>query len=216
MIMPRLASWSETEIPMSEPSQAVAAPAVVPPSTVVPSKVGFEDVDKKLFYSYGTLLFGSTSFFATPFLLLKRRLQMGMDLSVFQLVKREGITGSFRGGSLWWISGCNRMMYFTIYEKALKTFESLNGRVHIPGYVPSQKMKDSVSSGSAAAIASIASQAVLTPVAVVTTRLHVNQGPLLSARGVMHSIVSQHGRWGVLWTGEYCYLPCWFLSRFLR
>jgi hypothetical protein len=165
------------------------------------SKVEFNDLNKTLFYSYGTLLFSSTSFFATPFLLLKRRLQMGYDMSVVQLWKREGTTGSFRGASLSWISGVNRMVYFTIYEKALTTFENLNVESNSPSLAPSQKAKKSASSATAAAIASITSQAVLTPVAVVTTRLHINQGPLISAWKVMNSIVSQHGRYGVLWTG---------------
>lgn len=151
------------------------------------------------YYGYGTFLFTSTSFLATPFLLLKRRLQMGLDATVMGLWRKEGLRGSFRGGSLSWISGCNRMVYFTIYERAVQSFNNID--TDRRGIDISPHVKSSCSNATAAAIASITSQAILTPVAVVQTRLHVNQGPIIPARSVLRTIIAQHGGWGILWTG---------------
>lgn len=52
-----------------------------------------------------------------------------------------------------------------------------------------------------AAVASVTSQLVLTPFSVITTRLHVNTGPPISAMQVLLSTVKAHGSWAVLWTG---------------
>ena len=154
------------------------------------------------YYSYGTCLFTSTSFMATPFLLLKRRIQMGTETSVLGLIKSDGLRGSFRGGSLSWISGVNRMLYFTIFEKAVNVFGTTNIHYKAPGVDTSGHARQSLTNAAAAALASIVSQAVLTPVSVVTTHMHVHDCPNMSATQVFNYIVSQNRSYSVLWTGK--------------
>ena len=53
-------------------------------------------------------------------------------------------------------------------------------------------------------MASVTSQLVLTPFSVITTRLHINRGPPISAWQVISSTVKTHnGSWAVLWTGYF-------------
>lgn len=127
---------------------------------------------------------------------------MGTDSTVFNLVKTEGVRGAFRGGSLSWISGVNRMGYFTIYERAVSIFDRINVSSRLSGYDRAGHTTKSVNNAAAAAVASVVSQAVLTPVSVVTTHLHVHPCNNVSVTQVTRAIVAQHGRWGVLWTGE--------------
>lgn len=165
---------------------------------MVKSEDGRYECSSWRYYLSGTCLFTSSSVVATPFLLLKRRIQMGsQNQSIFSLFKTEGIWGSFRGGSLSWISGANRMLYFTIYEKTVYMF----GYSNIQGAHMSSHSKESFINASAAAVSSFVSQAVLTPVSVVTTHMHVHHCPHLSPRQVFLQIVSRNHSWGALWTG---------------
>ena len=168
---------------------------------VVPaSQIHFHDLSKFKFYSAGMSLYTMASIFATPFLLVKRRQQMGMSPSLIDLYKLEGPSGLFRGGSLSWISGANRMIYFTVYEEVGHCLGSLHH--HRPSFMDalSDNTRVSVVAAVAAAAASILSQAVLTPLHVVTTRLHINKTQL-SAWSVLRSVISKYGGVSVLWTG---------------
>jgi len=175
----------------------VSASAVVQEPQVV---VNFNEVDKFQFYLYGTLLYSGSSLLSTPFMLLKRRQQMGIPASLFSVWKSEGVNGLFRSGSLSWVSGVNRMIYFTIYEHVVSFFEKYEPTEYNEIF-QSPKVHKSMISAFAAASGSITSQAILTPLAVVTTSQHVHKVPSTSARAVVKSILANHGNLRVLWTG---------------
>lgn len=165
-------------------------------------ELSFNHMDKTKYYCSGFALYALTSFFANPFLQVKRRVQMGIEpTSAAGIWKSSGVHGLFRGGSLSWISGSNRMVYFTVYECFNSALQN-----HTKHYFESSSISNnlmtSIWAASSAAVASIVSQATLTPLHVVTTRMHINDGPPVSPLSIVKSIVSKYGRWSVLWTGE--------------
>jgi hypothetical protein len=164
--------------------------------------ISFDEMDKIKYYSSGFVLYTATSFVANPFLQIKRRVQMAIHPThAIDIYKASGIQGLFRGGSLSWVSGSNRMMYFTVYEYAYNILEK-NTMPFLKKLNLSTNSTNSIWAASSAAVASIISQGTLTPLHVVTTRLHVNEGPPVSAIFVVKSIISKYGRWSVLWTGN--------------
>jgi hypothetical protein len=110
-------------------STAVSEKSIDPPNSypkVSTKRLRLEDLDIMRFYSSGFMLYAVSSLLANPFVIVKRRTQLGMDSSVRQIFLTEGMQGLFRGGSLCWVSGSNRMQYFTIYESAINILETFN------------------------------------------------------------------------------------------
>lgn len=87
--------------------------------------VGLSDLDSARYYSSGFTLYAVSSLMANPFLLVKRRQQLGMSGGLTRVVSSEGVRSLFRGGTLCWVSGINRMGYFTVYEHVTSALEKM-------------------------------------------------------------------------------------------
>ena len=90
------------------------------------NRLEIKDMNLIKYYSSGFALYALSSLMANPFLLVKRRLQLGIDGGVVQTCMSEGPKSLFRGGSLCWVSGSNRMLYFTMYEYVTNLLENIN------------------------------------------------------------------------------------------
>ena len=91
------------------------------------SLTSWDELHKPTYYFAGTCLFSLSNLCAQPFILLKRRQQMGLApltasggggtfRLLYDIAKVEGYSGLFRSSSIAWVPGGARMLYFTVYE----------------------------------------------------------------------------------------------------
>ena len=115
-------------------------------------------MDMIKYYSSGFVLYALSSLMANPYLLIKRRLQLGINGGVLQTLSSEGPKSLFRGGSLCWVSGSNRMVYFTLYEHVTTVLDHVRDgsttRQHTDSvsYSTASNGKQSLSKGVAGAV----------------------------------------------------------------
>jgi hypothetical protein len=171
----------------------------------------FHDLDKPTYYTCGTILFTATNLWAQPFVLLKRRQQVGLvqDLpsETFRLLrdiaKSEGVSGLFRSGGIAWVAGISRMNYFTAYEIIVDV---------LGGYISINKGKEESRSppppppawvfGVAGGASSLVSQLIMAPYSVVSTRLQISTASTReTALAVLIDVTSGPGGVRSLWTG---------------
>lgn len=168
----------------------------------------FHDLDKPTYYTCGTILFTATNLWAQPFVLLKKRQQVGIvrdSLSeTFRLLrdiaKLEGMSGLFRSGGIAWIAGISRMNYFTAYEIIVNV---------LGGYVSNNIGEESRASppsawvfGVAGGASSLVSQLIMAPYSVVSTRLQLSTSSTReTALAVLKDVTSGPGGVRSLWTG---------------
>jgi hypothetical protein len=91
-------------------------------------RISLQDVDARKYYCSGFSLYAASSLMANPYLLVKRRQQLGMQSGLLRIYASEGLRSLFRGGTLCWVSGCNRMAYFTVYEHVTNLLEHVTSR----------------------------------------------------------------------------------------
>jgi hypothetical protein len=169
----------------------------------------FHDLDKPTYYTCGTILFTATNLWAQPFVLLKKRQQVGLvqDLpsETFRLLrdiaKSEGVSGLFRSGGIAWVAGISRMNYFTAYEIIVDI---------LGGYVSNNNEGEESRSppppawvfGVAGGASSLVSQLIMAPYSVVSTRLQISTASTReTALAVLKDVTSGPGGVRSLWTG---------------
>ena len=168
----------------------------------------FHDLDKPTYYTCGTILFTATNLWAQPFILLKKRQQVGLvrdsPSATFRLLrdiaKSEGVSGLFRSGGIAWVAGISRMNYFTAYEIIVDV---------LGGYVSNNKGEESKATpppawvfGVAGGASSLVSQLIMAPYSVVSTRLQISTASTReTALAVLKDVTSGPGGVRSLWTG---------------
>jgi hypothetical protein len=130
-------------------------------------RIRLEDLDKNKYYFSGFVLYTISSLLANPYLLVKRRQQLGMNGGVMKTFATEGLGALFRGGSLCWVSGCNRMIYFTIYEHVTNAMEQAHITEHKRVNDHVSNIKQSLTRGTAGL------SGLLLLLAIITIFIHV-------------------------------------------
>lgn len=168
----------------------------------------FHDLDKPTYYTCGTILFTATNLWAQPFVLLKKRQQVGLvqdsPSETFRLLrdiaKSEGMSGLFRSGGIAWVAGISRMNYFTAYEIIVNV---------LGGYVSNNIGEESRASpppawvfGVAGGASSLVSQLIMAPYSVISMRLQISTSSTReTALAVLKDVTSGTGGVRSLWTG---------------
>lgn len=149
---------------------------------------------------------------------------------LYGVAKNEGFGGLFRSSSIVWVPGGARMLYFTTYEHVARllgnvtphhhwiqllmassnTLESsgvVQGVSHLEStHVPTDTTGTSPYPawvyGTAGGISTIASQLIMAPYSVISSRLQIATGPTrLSAIAVLRDVASRPRGIRALWTG---------------
>ena len=145
---------------------------------------------------------------------------------LYDIAKVEGYSGLFRSSSIAWVPGGARMLYFTVYEHVadflgtnlshhhwlrhdvasstpasvvvnmpIDSHTTTTAMTHYPGWVY----------GAAGGISTFASQLIMAPYSVISSRLQIATGPnnRLSAMTVLRDVLSRPNGLRALWTGYY-------------
>lgn len=178
------------------------------------SSPSLHDLHKPTYYASGIVLFTFSNLWSQPFVLLKKRQQIGLVVDdpggTFRLLrgisKSEGISGLFRSGGIAWVAGVSRMNYFTAYE----TFADVLGGYADCGVLSEGRNDDDGSRrvypswvwGAAGGLSSLVSQLIMAPYSVVSTRLQIATGSTReSAFTVLKDVAVGPGGVRSLWTG---------------
>ncbi len=148
----------------------------------------------------------------------------GTFRGLYNIANTEGYTGLFRSSSIAWVPGGARMLYFTVYEHVADILGSNDNILHhrIVRFAASpsthhEAVEDSRTTikqqttattypgwvyGTAGGISTFASQLIMAPYSVISSRLQIATGPTrLSAVAVLRDVVSRPNGVRALWTG---------------
>jgi hypothetical protein len=160
------------------------------------------DLHMPTYYAAGTTLFSLSSLCAQPFVLLKRRQQVGLvppsDAGTFRalgdIARSEGIGGLFRSGKICWIPGAARMGYFAAYERVADSLAAgcdtrrrerrSDGRPSSPDHDDDDdddrggppRDHPAWVRGAAGGLSTLIAQLVMAPYSVVSGRLQLDTG----------------------------------------
>ena len=151
-------------------------PPLLSPHTDSEEEVSIDDLDLVKLLQYGSVFYTALNCFTYPLAVIKTRMQAlsqpGAQLSnstflaLRTVVRREGMLGLYKGfNAMAWGVGPAHAVYFATYEGAK---EALGG--NRPGH-------QVLATGAAGALATVAADAVMTPLDVVKQRLQLANTP---------------------------------------
>ena len=141
---------------------------------------------------------------------------------LYEIARTEGYTGLFRSSSIAWVPGGARMLYFTVYEHVADLLGSNNILHQWVRFTASPSTHEAAIDnshttinyqttattypgwvyGTAGGISTFASQLIMAPYSVISSRLQIATGPTrLSAVAVLRDVVSRPNGVRALWTG---------------